>query len=168
MDYAYVSDKQIEDRLVTTVLNVHELTVRNKKILTSYKGVVVINGGEELVNRFAVEQHNLILVHPENHSKEDSLHNRNSGLNSVLCNLARRHNVTIGFSFSILLGCKGLGRSKLLGRMRQNVRLCRKYKVRMRLGSFATSSWQLRSDDCLWSFGRVIGMTPGEVKSALS
>ena len=50
----------------------------------------------------------------------------------------------------------------------QNVRLCRKYKVRMVLASFAHDPWEMRSAYDLLAFGQVLGMTPKEATVALN
>ncbi len=113
------------------------------------------------INRDILENKNIdILVNPELGLKKDSLHFRNSGLNKILCNLARKNNIIIGFSFSNFLNSRD--RSLLLGRMMQNVRLCRKFKVKMIVASFATDEFELRSIDTLRAFSSIIGMNPGE------
>mgnify|MGYP001578923586 CR=1 FL=1 len=88
-------------------------------------------------------------------------------MNQVLLQLAHKNDTAIGFALQPLLAVKGEQRAMLMGRMMQNVRLCRKYKVRMVLCSFAEDLFDLRSASDLQSFGRVLGMTPGEAKEAL-
>ena len=50
----------------------------------------------------------------------------------------------------------------------QNIRLCRKYKVKMVLASFATDKFEMRDARDLISFGVCLGMNPGEAKKALN
>lgn len=107
-----------------------------------------------------------IIVGVELISKKDSFHQRNSGLNQVICKLAKENNVAIGFSFSTVLNSKK--RALILGRMMQNVKLCRKYKVKIVCGSFAKNRKEMRDAKDLLSFCRVIGMDPGEAKKALN
>ena len=106
-----------------------------------------------------------ILVSPEHNIVKDSLHFRNSGLNQVLCKIARRNGVIIGFSFNELLNSKD--RPLVLGKMMQNVKLCRKFRVKTLIASFANNDYEMRSFDTLRAFGLVIGMTPFEVKKSL-
>jgi len=145
---------------------------RKNEILTNIqekkkqKQLVIVEGG--ILNRFILEQKDAdILVNPEKGIQKDFLHSRNSGLNQVLCKLARQNNVAIGFSFSEILHSEKEQRAELFGRMMQNVRLCRKYNVRMVLGSFAKNEFELRSKDSLISFGIFLGMRPEEAKRAL-
>jgi RNase P/RNase MRP subunit p30 len=85
-----------------------------------------------------------IIVGVEDVKAKDYMHHRNSGLNHVLCKIAKEKGIKIGFSFSDLLNADKKKRAILLGRMKQNVRLCRKYKVEMVFGSFARKPEDMR------------------------
>lgn len=100
--------------------------------------------------------------------KKDFIHQRGSGLNHIMARLASQNGVRIGFSFSTLLNASPLLRSKLLGRIRQNIGLCRKYRVGMVIGSFALNPLDMRSPKDMISFFTVLGMHPTEAKNALS
>jgi len=129
------------------------------------KEIVIMEGNT--INRDILENKDVdILVNPSLGIKKDSLHYRNSGLNHILCNIAKRNNIQIGFSFNEVLNSNNRG--LILGRMMQNVRLCRKFKVKMLIASFARNEHELRSHDTLKAFGLVIGMTPGESERALN
>ena len=104
----------------------------------------------------------------ENHNERDFIHQRNSCLNQILAKIAHDKGKTIAFNFSTILNSDSERRAKILGRMRQNVRLCRKYKVKMFLGSFASNPYELRSNYELKAFGLMIGMNPKELKDSLS
>ena len=97
----------------------------------------------------------------------DSMHHRNSGLNQVLCKLANKNNVMIGFSFSSILNTDGMIRSQIFGRMMQNIRLCRKYKVKAVIASFAEKPYDMRPYPDLKSIFISLGMHPKEAKNSL-
>ncbi|MBU3941592.1 MAG: hypothetical protein KKF74_01635 [Nanoarchaeota archaeon] len=97
----------------------------------------------------------------------DSMHSRNSGLNQVLCKLANKNNVMIGFSFSSLLNTDGKLRSQILGRMMQNIKLCRKYKVKTAISSFAEKPYYMRPCPDLKSVFISLGMHPAEAHDSL-
>jgi len=97
----------------------------------------------------------------------DSMHSRNSGLNQVLCKLANKNNIIIGFSFSSLLNTDGKLRSQILGRMMQNIRLCRKYKVKTAIASFAEKPYDMRPCPDLKSVLISLGMHPAEASDSL-
>lgn len=114
-------------------------------------------------NRKLVESKKvLVLVNPHVNTAKDSLHFRSGGLDHVLCNLANKNGVAIGFSLD------SLANSVMLGRFKQNIRLCRKYKVKMLFFSFAKSKYELRAVQDILSLLRVLGMTGNEAKEALS
>lgn len=103
----------------------------------------------------------------ENVPGRDALHQRKSGLNHILAKIAFEKKKIIGFNFSNILNSDDEKRALLLGRMRQNVKLCRKYDVKMFLGSFASDPYELRGKYELRAFGAMIGMTPKEIKDSL-
>jgi len=104
----------------------------------------------------------------ENKNERDFIHQRNSGLNHILAKIAHDKDKIIAFNFSTILNADSEKRALLLGRMRQNVKLCRKYKVKMFLASFASEPYELRSNYELRAFGYIIGMNPKEVKESLN
>lgn len=127
----------------------------------------IVEGRDIDFNRKALENKSVdILLSPEKATYKDSLHHRNSGLDQVLCALASRNGIAIGFSFNEILNARS--RYKTLGRMMQNVRLCRKYKVRMVFATFARNKWELRSKSDLESFAKVLGMTGKEAKESFT
>jgi RNase P/RNase MRP subunit p30 len=96
--------------------------------------------------------------------KADFIHQRNSGLNHIVCSLAKENNVTVGFSFVSALGKYG---SRSMGRMSANIRLCRKYGVPMAIASLAGSPYLMRSQAELKSLFVTLGMHPSEASAAL-
>lgn len=133
----------------------------------SFKDFKIAVGGEEKKNRKTVESKDVdILIGLENAKERDFMHSRNSGLNQVLCKLAKKNKIAIGFNFREVLRSKNRG--IILGRMMQNVRLCKKYGVKMVIFSGAKNELELKSAKDLVSFGVVLGMTPKDAKLALS
>ena len=98
---------------------------------------------------------------------QDLARQRRSGLNHIIAGIAAARQKHIGFSFHSLLSCSGIKRSQLLGRMQQNVILCRKYKTGMVLASFATTPMEMRAPRDLLAVGQLMGMTAGEAKLAI-
>lgn len=139
--------------------NVDELV----KKINKAKSPVIVIGGSDRINRAALENKNVdVLLGPEKGREKDFTHYRNSGLNQVLCKLAKKNNIAIGFDFNDVLNVRE--KYKILGRMMQNVKLCRKYKVKMLIFDFKEE----RSKKELRSFGISLGMTPGEVNKAVN
>lgn len=91
----------------------------------------------------------------EDNIKKDFVHQRASGLNHILCKSAKDNGVMIGFSLSSILNTED--KHKILGRMMQNIGLCRKYKVKMIIASFAQSPFGMRSPHDLIGLFKVLG-----------
>jgi len=108
-----------------------------------------------------------IITGLEKEKRADHMKYRSSGLNHVLCKLAKENKIKIAFSFSDVLKSKGMLRGQVIGRMMQNVKLCRKYRVKMIICSFAENKYEMKNVKDLIAFGRVVGMSPGESKKAL-
>ncbi|MFH1641591.1 MAG: RNase P subunit p30 family protein [Nanoarchaeota archaeon] len=107
------------------------------------KHVIVRNSKD---NRFVIEKNkDLIIFNLEDTGKKEYIHHRSSGLNQVLCKLASENNITVAFSFNSILKADREYRSKLLGRIKQNVRFCNKYKVKTAVYSFAVKPYGLRN-----------------------
>ncbi len=95
----------------------------------------------------------------------DGLHQRGSGLNHILCRMARDNGVAVGFSFACVLASRR--RHVVIGRMMQNISLCRKFKVKMVVASFAQTPWEMRAEKDLVGFFSLLGMHPKEARAAL-
>ncbi len=132
------------------------------------KEIVVREGSSEDQNRAHVSDRNIaVLMNPEAKSQIDKMHSRRSGLNQVLAKLAKENDVAIGFGFRCLLHADPITRAMILGRMKQNVKICRKAGTKMVVCSYAHDLKELRGAKDLVAFARVIGMTGGEAKKAL-
>jgi ribonuclease P/MRP protein subunit RPP1 len=157
----FVQDKIIEKKLdieteVVSVIDVPLNDLRN--IIQKTKELIIVQGGDEKINRAALENKKVdILLCPEKNSRKDLMFSRRSGLNQVLCKLAAKNDIAIGFDFSYLLNSTGKERAKILGRMSQNVIFCKKYKVKMVFSSFARKKYELRSDNFLKTFAKFLG-----------
>jgi RNase P/RNase MRP subunit p30 len=109
-----------------------------------------------------------VLFDLERSQPKDYMHQRGAGLNHILCALAAKNNVAIAFNFASILAATGAERAVILGRMMQNIVLCKKYKVRMVVASFADDPWKMRSSHDLQAFFAEIGMHMSDAQKALS
>ncbi len=91
----------------------------------------------------------------EDSSRKDFIHQKASGLNHILCRSARENNVIIGFSINSILNAQN--KNVILGRIKQNVKLCEKFKVKSVIASFATKPYEMRSIHDLISLFKILG-----------
>jgi RNase P/RNase MRP subunit p30 len=99
----------------------------------------------------------------ETQAKKDSNHYRNSGLNHILAAIAAETGKKLAFSFSSVMHSRNP--EQVLGRMMQNVEICRNCKAGMVVASFAARPSELKCSKDLESFGKMIGMTGAESKA---
>jgi|TARA_B100002003_G_C13953021_1_gene461986 hypothetical protein len=97
----------------------------------------------------------------------DKHHYRSSGMNQVLCKIAAKNETQIVVPIREILSLKGRERAQVLGRVMQNVRICKKYKVGVKLASFAHTPYQMKGVKELASFGTVLGMDSSMVKKGI-
>ena len=118
---------------------------------------------DEETLRFVLERTPIkVIFGTEFIAAKDSLHHVRGGLDQVLCKIAAEKGKIIAFSFHDLLQANNKG--ALLARMKFNIKLCQKYKVKTFFSTFAKSKWELRSAKDLEALWRVLG---GQGKDAL-
>jgi hypothetical protein len=84
----------------------------------------------------------------------DFIHQRDSGLDHVICKEMHKYNVGYMISFSAVLNSSE--RERFFGRVMQNIMLCNKYHVKIMIASFAKQPNEMRNPDDLVSFCRTL------------
>ena len=118
------------------------------------KGLMAAKSSEK--DRVFIEKYDVNLMFGlEEAARKDYLHQRASGLNQIMCELLRKKNIAVGFSYSSLFDPQSY---TIIGRMMQNIRLCQKYKVKTVIGSFASDPYLLRQPHDIISLFSMLGM----------
>lgn len=123
-----------------------------KLYLTTAKKIIKNKGD---ARQLFEKSKNAIIFDLENQEK-DFTKLRNSGLNEVICEIAKKNNIIIGLSFSSILDSRK--KSIIIGRMMQNAMLCKKKRVQIILASFADNPWQMRSRTELTALAKEVGL----------
>ena len=132
--------------------------VNQKNINKAYKQSTLLVVKSSDKDRFFIESKKIKLIYGfEDVQRKDYLHQRASGLNHITCELAKKNNIIIGFSYGNLFNKSGQEISTLIGRMIQNIALCQKYKVKMTVASFAEKPFDLRLIHDIDSFFAMMG-----------
>lgn len=127
-----------------------------------YSNFVVVYGGEYKINRAAAEDsHVSVLSHPE-YKRSDS------GVDHIIAKFAAENGVAIEINFHEVLETFMKIRSFVLGHMRLNVELARKYGTPVIITSGARSKWDMRDPRELAAIGQVLGMSLEESMSSVS
>ncbi|MCX9081960.1 MAG: ribonuclease P protein component 3 [Candidatus Methanoperedens sp.] len=118
--------------------------------------ISIVRGGEEELNRAAVESAGLdILLQPLE-------------FNNVLAKAASDNSIAIGFNLGSLIKLKGDARIRELKYMRTNIKHTRKYKLEMILTGDLGSVYDLRSPREMAALSSLFGMTQSEAIDAMS
>ena len=127
-----------------------------------WKGKIAVLGRDNEFNRRMIEKTDIdFLVSPERGNRRDSLKQRDSGLNHVVAKEARKRNIGIIIDFEDISKLKDKKQKALrLGRIMQNIRVCRKAGCGMLISGDADAS-------ALRGFGFSLGMSSGQVKKSL-
>lgn len=134
---------------------------RNMDKASKHSRLLVAKSSDK--DRMLVESKKIRMIYGfEDAQKRDYLHQRASGLNHILCDLAKKNEVAIGFSYSSLLGKDKIRSSILIGRMMQNIRLCQKFKVKLIIGSFSNNPYCMRAPHDVTALFKLLGInSPG-------
>ncbi|MBD3361293.1 hypothetical protein GF358_00720 [Candidatus Woesearchaeota archaeon] len=118
--------------------------------------------------RLAFEKAKPLCVFGLELQKKDFMHHRGSGFNHIMAKAAYQNNVCMGFSFSMVLNACEINRAKIIGRIKQNIILVRKNKVKTVIGSFTNNPMQMRAPKDLVAFFTVLGMHAKEARDSLN
>jgi len=116
------------------IINVNNANEARKIIDKMFKEgtKVIVMAKDDEFNRTILENKRVdFLIDVESGNKHDRLKQRDSGLNQVLCKLARDNEVSIGINLRHLNKGSDFEKAKYLSRLLQNVKLCKKYQVKM-------------------------------------
>ncbi len=131
-----------------------------KEIKQNQDKLIIFSSEDEELNRKILEKEtiNVLLLNQSN--KKDKLKQRDSGLNHVLAKIAKAKNVIIGINLDEILHSDKKNKAKILGRIRQNVKICKKAKLKMMF----FSEKENRNSRDLTALGLVLGMPTNMLK----
>jgi len=126
-----------------------------KKISQAKNKLTIYKASSEEMLRFVLEKTKVEMVFGmEDINIKDSTHYVRGGLDQISSKITVKQEKTIAFSFNEILNSKN--RSRLLARMRLNIKLGRKYKMKTIFSNFTDSKMEIRSAKDLQSFWKVL------------
>ena len=131
------------------------LKARNKirEARKQKKGEIIFTSKDDELNRKILEKEKIDILLLSLSGRKDFQKQRNSGFNQVLAKLAQKNNVSIGISLDEILSVEKKEKAEILARVRQNIKLCSKNKLKMVFVSGKkTDKYNLKS------LGLVLGM----------
>jgi len=127
-----------------------------KKIKDNPKKVIIFSSDNDELNRKIIEKEKIDILFLNQVQRRDRFKQRDSGLNQVLAKLAKKKNITVGINLDEILESKGEKKKDILARVKQNIKLCNKHKVKMDF--IALKEKNKRDIYDLKALGLVLGM----------
>ncbi len=128
---------------------------------------IVLKTNDYEIKREAVDNAIVdILSHNELSEKKDTRNYRYGGIDHVIAKKCGQNNVSIMISFNDFLKAKDRG--VILGRMKQNVRLCLKFKAPIIIASGAQKQEEAVPSDNLIAFAEFLGMNRNQAVKSVS
>jgi len=124
-----------------------------KKIRENPRKVVIFSSDDDELNKKILEKENIDILLLNLSSRKDRMKQRDSGFNHVLARLAKKKNISLGINLDEIINSKSKEKSEILARVRQNIKLCNKNKLKMK---FISSKKRDRYN--LKSLGLLLGM----------
>ena len=116
---------------------------------------VIFSGDSDELNRKVLEKESIDILLLNQAGRKDKLKQRDSGFNQVLAKIAKKKNVAIGINFDEIIKSKKKEKSDIIARIRQNIVLCNKNKLKMQ---FILSNENQRDIHDIKALGLVLGM----------
>ncbi len=115
---------------------------------------IIFESDDDELSRKILEKERINILLINQSGRNDKMKQRNSGFNHVLARIAKKSEVEIGINLDEIINSGKAKKSDILARVRQNVKLCGKNKLKMRFISFENK----RDAYDLKSLGLVLGM----------
>jgi len=127
-----------------------------KNIKENSKKTIIFSSKNDELNRKVIEKEKVNVLLLNLTGRKDRFKQRDSGFNQVLAKLAKKKNVTIGINLDEILETKGEKKKDILARIKQNIKLCNKNKLKMDF--IALKKKNKRDVYDLKALGLVLGM----------
>lgn len=167
-DFDYYDQEKVKKKLdsIKSRMEIEIGFIANQKNLNKsfhQSKLLVVRSSDK--DRFFIESKKIKIIYGfEGVNREDYIHQRASGLNHVLCEMAAKNNVAVGFPYISLFNKTPEESSLIIGRMMQNIKLCQKYKVKIVIGSFSSKPFDLRAPHDIRALFAMLGMGQEDIK----
>lgn len=92
---------------------------------------IIFSGSTDELNRKVLEKEKINILLLKLSGRKDYSKQRDSGFNHVMAKLAKKKNVIIGINLDEILKADKKEKTEILARIRQNIKICNKNKLKM-------------------------------------
>ncbi len=132
-----------------------------RKIRENKGKEIIFAGNNDETNRKILEKEQISILLLRQKGRKDRQKQRDSGLDSVMAKLAKKKNIAIGIDYDELIESGGKEKAEILSRIKQNIKLCNKERLKMKL---LASPKNKRNEHDLMALGLVLGMPTNIIK----
>jgi len=137
------------------ILTQKNFTKLKEEIKLNKVKTIIFSSEDDDLNRKVIEKLPIQILLINLSNRKDFQKQRNSGFNQVMAKVAKKNNITIGINLDEIIEERNLKKkSELFARLRQNIMLCNKNKVKMK---FIVNK-NKRNPHELKSLGATLGM----------
>lgn len=127
-----------------------------KEINKNKSEKIIFTSNNDELNRKVLEKLPIEILLINQKDRRDRQKQRDSGFNQVLAKIAKKNKITIGINLDEIIESKSETKKKILARIKQNIKLCNKNKLKMKF--IAQNPKNNRNTYDLKSLGLVLGM----------
>ncbi|MDP3992399.1 MAG: hypothetical protein U1B79_01870 [Candidatus Pacearchaeota archaeon] len=146
-----------------TIISGKDFNEARKKIRENKGREIVFTSDDDELNRKVLEKESINVLLINQKGRKDKVKQRDSGFNQVLAKLAKKKSVSVGINLDEIMKTKEEEKAEILARIRQNVKLCNKNKLKVRF--ISKESNEAGDWYNLKALGLVLGMPTWMVKS---
>lgn len=121
---------------------------------------IIFSSDDKETNRKVLEKENIEILLLNQSGRKDFHKQRSSGFNHVMAKMAKKKGITIGINLDEIIKSSEKEKAAILARVRQNIRICNKNKLKMK---FIYKN-QKRNILDLKALGLILGMPTTMIK----
>ena len=143
----------MKNQILLTETNFSRLKEEIKK---NKSKTIIFSSSDDELNRKVLEKLPIHILLLSQTGRKDRFKQRDSGFNQVLAKAAKKKNAVIGINLDEIIEAEGEKKKDILARVKQNIKLCNKNKIKMNF--IALREENKRDIYDLKSLGLILGM----------
>lgn len=156
-----MSGRRLKDNMKPLLLTQTNFSKLKNEIKKNPDKSIIFSSNDDELNRKVLEKLPIHALLINLAGRKDFQKQRNSGFNQVLTRIAKKNKITIGINFDEIIESRNLKeKSEILARIKQNIFLCNKSKIRMQF----IAQKHYRNIYDLKSLGLILGMPTNMIR----
>ena len=154
--------REFQIKMKTILIQEKTFEKARNEIRKNNDKTIIFSSDDDDLNRKILEKEKINILLLNQSEKKDFMKQRNSGLNQVLAKIAKKKNIIVGINFDEILSSSGKRKAEIFARIKQNIKLCNKNKLKMKF--IFLNKKNNRDIHDLKSLGLVLGMPTSMIR----